>query len=69
VDGWLDGCIGEVDGLLDVCVGCLLDGDLLGLWRGLTARKLGLSALLWMVGWMDVLVRWMVCWMCALVVC
>ena len=52
MDGWLDGCIGEVDGLLDVCVGYLLDGDLLGLWRGLNARKLGLSALLWMVGWM-----------------
>ena len=45
---------------------------MLGLWRGLTARKLSLSVecvvycIFW---WMDVLVRWMVGWMCGLVIC
>ena len=61
----MDGCrpIGEIDGWLDVWVGYLLVGDLLGLWRGLIARKLGLFVVCvvhFIFWWMNVLVRWLV---------
>src|SRR6218665_4161766 len=43
---WMALRICEMDGWLGVCVGCLLVDDLLGLWRGFIARKLGLSGVL-----------------------
>ena len=49
-NGWKDGRMDDwMHGWVNVCVGCLLVVDLLGLWRGVKPRKpIGRGPLAWL---------------------